>query len=139
MQSKALQARAETVFESVAKSLGLGIEELADRLVPEVSEADLTFGDLRAELGADLAPQLFATDGKPVDKPRDADELARWRALEKTCKTVARSQITRLEQIMADGHRIPYAHFSEIYLMHSLIRILARGLVWGAYREAGTF
>ncbi len=135
VQSKALQARAETVFESVAKSLGLGIEELADRLVPEVSEADLTFGDLRAEIGPDLVPQLFATDGKPVDKPRDPDELARWRALEKTCKTVARSQIARLEQIMAEGHRIPYAHFSEIYLMHSLIRILARGVVWGAYRE----
>ena len=133
VQSKALRARAETVFETVAKSLGLGIEELADRLVPEVSEADLTFGDLHAELDTHLVPHLVTADGKPADKPH-ADEAARYRELEKTCKTVGKAQCARLEQTMADGHRMPYAHFSEIYLMHSLIRHVARGLVWGAYR-----
>ncbi|MBA2541358.1 MAG: DUF4132 domain-containing protein, partial [Deltaproteobacteria bacterium] len=135
VQSKALRARAETVFESMAASLGLAADELADRLVPELSEADLTFGDLRAEIDEQLVPTLVAADGSIVGKPRDADEAARWRALEKTCKTVARSQTARLEQMMADGHRMPYAHFSEIYLMHSLIRNLARSLVWGAYRD----
>lgn len=135
VQSKALQARAETVFEAVAKSLGLGTEELADRLVPELADADLTFGDLRAMFDTSLVPSLHAGDGSIVDKPRDADEVARWKALEKMCKTVARTQLARLEQLLADGHRMPYAHFSEIYLMHSLIRHLARGLVWGAYRN----
>ncbi len=134
VQSKALQARAETVFETVAKSLGLGTEELADRLVPDLAEADLTFGDLRAVFDPSLVPSLVAADGSTVQKPRDADDQARWRALEKTCKTVARTQLARLEQLLAGGQRLPYAHFSEIYLMHSLIRHLARGLVWGAYK-----
>jgi hypothetical protein len=135
VQSKALRARAETVFESVAKSLGLGADELADRLVPELSESDLTFGDLRAELDTQLVPKLVAADGTVADKPRDADDAKRWRELEKTCKTVARTQIGRLEQMMAAGHHMPYAHFSEIYLMHSLIRNLARAFLWGAYRD----
>src|SRR5262249_2833619 len=34
VQSKALRARAETVFETVAESLGIGTTELADRLIP---------------------------------------------------------------------------------------------------------
>lgn len=135
VQSKALQARAETVFETVATSLGLGTDELADRLVPELSEADLTFGDLRVELDASLVPTLRAADDTTVDQPRDADDVARWKSLEKLCKTVARTQLARLEQLLADGTRMPYAHFSEVYLMHSLIRHLARGLVWGAYRD----
>ena len=135
VQSKALQARAETVFETVATSLGLGTEELADRLVPELAEADLTFGDLRATFDASLVPSLVTADGSIVEKPRDTEDQARWKALGKMCKTVARTQLARLEQLLADGHRLPYAHFSEIYLMHSLIRHLARGLVWGAYRE----
>lgn len=134
VQSKALQARAEAVFEAVARTLGLATEELADRLVPELSEAELAFGDLHVELDTRLVPRLIAPDGSHADRPRDADDLPRWKALDRTCKTVARSQLARLEQIMADGHRMPYAHFSEIYLMHSLIRHLARGVVWGAYR-----
>ncbi len=133
VQSKALRARAETVFHSVAESLGLGPAELADRLVPELSEADLAFGDAHVEFDGKLVPRLVAPDGAVVDKPSAAD-ASRFRALKKTCAAVARGQIARLEQMMAEAIRMPFAHFAEIYSMHSLIRHLARGLVWGAYR-----
>jgi hypothetical protein len=134
VQSRALRARAETVFETVAASLGLGTEELADRLVPELSAEDLSFGELRAVIDPQLVPHLIDAEGKPVAKP-PADEAARWRELEKICKSVAKAQIARLEQTMAEGHRMPYSHFSEIYMMHSLLKHLARSLVWGAYRD----
>src|SRR5262249_26083264 len=113
VQSKALRARAETVFETVAGSLSLSTDELADRLVPELGEDDLPFGDARVELDARLGIRLLGPDGKPAPAPT-GDDLARLRQLEKTCKSVARAQTARLEQTMADAHRMTYAHFSEI-------------------------
>jgi hypothetical protein len=134
VQSKALRARAETVFDTVAESLGLSTDELADRLVPELSDDDLAFGDARAELDARLNIRLLGPDGKATPAPT-GDDLARLRQLEKTCKAVARAQIARLEETMATAHRMAYSHFSEIYMMHSLIRHVAKAVLWGAYER----
>jgi hypothetical protein len=129
VQSKALKARAETVFETVAEQLGISGEELADRLVPELSEPDLTFGDARVEFDGKLEPTLATPPAK------DSDDAKRFKELQKLCRSVSRGQLKRLEQAMAEGHRMPFEHFAEVYLMHSLIRHLARGLVWGCYRD----
>jgi len=134
VQSKALRARAETVFSTVAESLGIAAAELADRLIPELTDRDLAFGACHVELDVRLVPRLVAPDGTVVDKPA-ADDAARFKELKKTCAAVARGQIARLEQMMAEAHRMPFSHFAEIYLMHSLIRHLSRSLLWGAYRH----
>jgi hypothetical protein len=129
VQSRALKARAEEVFATVAEAAGLAAEDLADRLVPDLDESALTFGDLRVELDRALVPTLS-------ERTRLApDELARFKELERLCKKVARGQLARLEDSMASAHRMPFLHFAEIYLMHSLIRHLARSFVWGAYRN----
>jgi hypothetical protein len=135
VQSRALAARAEKVFEAVAEDLGISADELADRLVPELSDADLSFGDLRVELDANLEPRLVTADGSPVEPAFDkaSEDAARWKALHKLCRDVARGQLARLELAMAEAHRMSYEHFAEVYQMHSVIRHLARSLVWGAY------
>lgn len=130
VQSKALKARAETVFETVASQLGISPEELADRLVPELSEQDLTFDDARVEFDGKLEPRLATAPAK------DSDDAKRFKELQKLCRGVARGQLARLEQAMAEGHRMPFEHFAEVYQMHSLIRHLSRGLLWGAYRDS---
>jgi hypothetical protein len=134
VQSRALKARAEQVFATVAAASGLAAEDLADRLVPDLDESALTFGDVRAELDAALVPHLVWPDGS--DRARlPPDEFARFKELERLCAKVARGQLARLEDSMANAHRMPFLHFAEVYLMHSLIRHLASGLVWGAYQS----
>ncbi len=127
VQSKALKARAEHVFASLAEAAGMGAEDLADRLVPEVGEDELVFGDARVELDHMLVPKLAVTP--------EGDDLARWKKLDKLCKHVARTQLARLEDNMATAHRMSFLHFAEVYLMHSLIRHLTSSLVWGAYQD----
>jgi Domain of unknown function (DUF4132) len=128
VQSKALKARAEHVFDSLAEAAGMNAEDLADRLVPEIGAAELAFGDAHVEFDHMLVPKL-------VGGELDAGEVARWKALDKLCKRVARTQLARLEDNMAAAHRMPFLHFAEVYLMHSLIRHLTTGFVWGAYRD----
>ncbi|HEY1817633.1 MAG TPA: DUF4132 domain-containing protein [Kofleriaceae bacterium] len=136
VQSRALKARAEQVFATVAAASGLAAEDLADRLVPDLDESALSFGDVHAELDAGLVPHLVWPDGS--DRARlPHDEFARFKELERLCAKVARGQLARLEDSMANAHRMPFLHFAEVYLMHSLIRHLASGLVWGAY-QGGT-
>ena len=65
----------------------------------------------------------------------DADDAKRWKELKRLCGTVARGQFARLELSMAEAHRMPFGHFAEIYLMHSLIRNLSGSLLWAAYRD----
>ncbi|HEX4456212.1 MAG TPA: DUF4132 domain-containing protein [Kofleriaceae bacterium] len=127
VQSKALKARAHQVFASLAEAAGMDAEDLADRLVPEVGEDELVFGDVRASFDHMLVPTLAVAP--------EGDDLARWKKLEKLCKQVARTQLARLEDNMAAAHRMPFLHFAEVYLMHSLIRHLTSSLVWGAYRD----
>jgi hypothetical protein len=127
VQSKALNARAEQVFAALAEAAGMGAEDLADRLVPELGEDELVFGDARVEFDHMLVPKLAVAP--------EGDDLARWKKLEKLCKQVARTQLARLEDNMAAGHRMSFLHFAEVYLMHSLIRHLTSSLVWGAYRD----
>ncbi len=134
VQSRALKARAEDVFANVAAASGLAAEDLADRLVPDLDESALAFGDAQVEFDVALVPRLVWPAGS--EKTRLAgDDLSRWKDLERLCSKVARGQLARLEDNMASAHRMPFLHFAEIYLMHSLIRHLTGALVWGAYRE----
>ena len=134
VQSRALKARAEEVFASVAEAAGLAAEDLADRLVPDLDESELTFGDVHVELDRALVPKLVWPAG--AERTRlPHDEFARFKELERLCSKVARGQLARLEDSMASAHRMPFLHFAEVYLMHSLIRHLARSFVWGAYRQ----
>jgi hypothetical protein len=127
--SRAFATRAGDVFARVAAELGLAADDLADRLVPELTEADLTFGDARVGFSAELVPTL-------PTPPGDADDARRFADLAKLTKKVARAQHARLERAMAEATRMTYAHFSEVYLMHVLLRELARGVVWAAHTSA---
>lgn len=127
--SPALRTRARAVLGAIADELGLTADDLADRLVPELAADDLVFAGERVAFDADLTPTLAA----PLDDPEEAQRFA---DLGKLTKQVARAQQARLERALADGARMTYAHFSEVYLMHVLLRELARGVVWIAETDA---
>ncbi|WP_067457329.1 DUF4132 domain-containing protein [Actinomadura macra] len=146
---KGLQGEAQARIREVADRLGLSTEQLADRLVPDFGlDADgsmtLDYGPRRFRVGFDeqLKPTVADEDGKPrksLPKPgaKDDPELApaaskAFAALKKDVRTVASSQLMRLERAMVTQREWTAGEFREFVVGHPLVRHLARRLVWVA-------
>ncbi|QXJ20345.1 DUF4132 domain-containing protein [Actinomadura graeca] len=144
---KGLQAEAQARIREVADRLGLSTEQLADRLVPDFGlDADgsmtLDYGPRRFRVGFDeqLKPTVADEDGTPrksLPKPGAKDDLdlapaahKAFAALKKDVRTVASSQLLRLERAMVTQREWTAAEFREFIVGHPLVRHLARRLVW---------
>nr|BFE28296.1 WGR and DUF4132 domain-containing protein [Actinomadura rugatobispora] len=150
---KALKARAQEKIAEVAAGLGLGPEQLADRLVPDFGlDADgsltLDYGPRRFVVGFDehIKPYVTDEDGKrrkALPKPgvKDDEELAsaaykRFGELKKDVRTVAADQVSRLEAAVVAGRRWTLAEFRGLFVEHPLMWHIARRLVWVAESTA---
>ncbi|APU16001.1 DUF4132 domain-containing protein [Actinoalloteichus fjordicus] len=144
---KGLRAKAELKIAEVAAARGLGIEQLADRLVPDCGlSADgslvLDYGPRRFTVGFDesLTPFVLDESGKrrkslPKPGARDDAELApaayaRFAAMKKDVRTLAVDQLRRLERAMVAGRRWSTAEFHDHLLTHPLVWHLVRRLLW---------
>ncbi|HJP74589.1 MAG TPA: DUF4132 domain-containing protein [Pseudonocardiaceae bacterium] len=159
---KGLKTKAEEKIQDLADALGLGADELADRLVPTFGLDDaavrtLDYGSRTFLIGLDEQLRPFVTDDsgarrKDLPKPgasdgeRAATEFKRFAALKKELRAVAADQIRRLERAMIDERRWPLGTFRDVFGTHPLLSELARRLVWRtgdgvAFRVAddGTF
>ncbi|MFC9975113.1 DUF4132 domain-containing protein [Spirillospora sp. NPDC127200] len=152
----ALQDRAAEKIGQIAAERGLTAGQLADRLVPRLGlDASgglaLDYGPRRFHVGFDgqLKPFVTDQDGKPrktLPKPGAKDDQAlaaasyeRFAALKKDARTVAATQIERLETAMVEGRRWTAAEFREHLAGHPLLRHIVRRLVWLAWEgEQGT-
>ncbi|WP_242907056.1 DUF4132 domain-containing protein [Actinomadura terrae] len=149
---KGLQGEAQARIREVADRLGLGTEQLADRLVPTfgldaTGSMTLDYGSRRFVVGFDerLRPVVADEGGKPrksLPKPgaKDDPDLApaahkAFAALKKDVRVVASAQVTRLERAMVTRRRWTAAEFHEHIAGHPLVRHLARRLVWVADGE----
>ncbi|XVQ08389.1 DUF4132 domain-containing protein [Spirillospora sp. CA-255316] len=146
---KGLKGRAQEKIAEVAAGLGLGPEQLADRLVPDFGlDADggltLDYGPRRFVVGFDEHIKPFVTDEdgkrrKALPKPgaKDDAELApaaykRFAELRKDVRTVAADQVSRLESAMVTGRRWSPEEFRGLFVEHPLMWHIARRLVWAA-------
>ncbi|HLU29595.1 MAG TPA: DUF4132 domain-containing protein, partial [Glycomyces sp.] len=117
---KGIKEKAAEQIEEIAAGLGLGTEQLADRLVPDFGLGDtaslvLDYGPRRFRVGFDeqLKPFVADEEGKPrksLPKPgvKDHAETAeaayeRFSQLKKDLRTVAADQVRRLERAMIEG------------------------------------
>ncbi|NMO55362.1 DUF4132 domain-containing protein [Actinoplanes sp. TBRC 11911] len=152
---KALKTAAQQKMDEVAAGLGLNVEQLADRLVPDLGldaggNMRLDYGPRQFTVGFDERLRPFVTDvgGKrlrALPKPgvRDDDELApaayrRFTSLKKDVRTMADSHIRRLERAMVTGRRWTGAEFRRLFVSHPLMWHIVRRLVWGRYDVSGT-
>ncbi|MFC8390218.1 DUF4132 domain-containing protein [Streptomyces sp. NPDC057238] len=144
---KALKKRAREKIDEVAEGLGLTIDQLADRLVPDLGLADdgstvIDYGPRRFTVTFDeqLRPCVRDESGKlrkalPAPGVKDDPELApaerkRFAALKKEVRTIASDQLRRLEAAMVTGRSWTAAEFRELLVEHPLLRHLVRRLVW---------
>ncbi|MFI6024452.1 DUF4132 domain-containing protein [Amycolatopsis magusensis] len=149
---RALKLRAADKILEVATGLGLTIDQLADRLVPDFGlSADgklrLDYGPRQFFVGFDEQLKPFVTDvnGKrrrELPKPgvRDDPELApaareRFATLKKDVRTVAGDQVRRLEQAMIHCRKWTVEEFRLLFVDHPLLWHIGRRLVWLAESE----
>ena len=154
VKSRPLQQKAREKMESVAESLGLGTEELADRLVPTLGLDDdgsrvLDFGARSFRVGFDEHLRPFVRDaegarlaelpkpGKSDDEAKAAASGAEWKAIKKAAKAAAGQQLERLQNAMIAQRRWEQAAFATYLVAHPLVTHLVRRLVFGAYDEGG--
>ncbi len=134
-------------LETLARDTGLTLEQLADRLVPDLGlDADgslgLDFGSRRFVVGFDEHLRPFVTDAAGVrraalprpgvkdDPVRAPAAYQRFLGLKKDVRTVAADQIRRLERAMADQRRWSSAEFHRYLVGHPLLWHVARRLLW---------
>jgi predicted DNA-binding WGR domain protein len=147
---KGLQERAREKIDQIAEARGLTAAELADRLVPDLGLEDdgsleLDFGPRKFRVTFDetLKPAVLDDSGKRLpdlpkakqsdDAEKAAASTATWKALKKDSKTVASSQLLRLELAMCAQRRWEPDAFDQFFVNHPLMIHLVRRLVWGAY------
>lgn len=152
VRHKSLQEKAQAKIEEVADNRGLTLDELADRLVPDLDLGNdgskmLDFGPRQFRVSFDqlLRPQLRDSEDRwlgELPKPNKSDDpvlsaaaVEQWKALKKDAKTVASTQLQRLEQGLARRRRWTVPVFRALMVEHPLLGHLVRRLVWGSYQQ----
>ncbi len=145
---KALQDKAKQKIEEIAEARGLTVDELADRLVPDLDldengTRELSFGPRSFRVGFNEVLKPFVLDpagkrlpdlpkpGKDDDAQKAAESTEVWKALKKDAKTVATLQLDRLEQCMTRRRRWDAPTWTLFLKDHPLLKHLVRRLVWG--------
>ncbi len=153
-RSKGLRKRAVSDLAALASARGLSQSQLADRLVPSLGldakgSMLLDFGARQFTVGFDEKLVPFVKDAKgksrkSLPKAAAADDAEkaqacqlRWKQLKKDLRSIASTQIQRLEQAMVGGGRWSAADFQTYLLKHPLLVHIVRRLVWGMYGEKG--
>jgi hypothetical protein len=154
LKFKGLQEKARQKIAQIAESRGLTVDELADRLVPDLDlDADgsrsLDFGPRQFRVGFDeaLRPVVFdaqTSRAGELPKPAKADDAKlaaaateTWKTLKKDAKAIASGQILRLELAMCSRRRWAADGFRTFLVEHPLVVHLTRRLVWGVFDEKG--
>ncbi|MGC0364520.1 hypothetical protein ABH922_002504 [Rhodococcus sp. 27YEA15] len=134
----------------IADTLGLDLEQLADRTVPDLDLAPdgtttFDFGPRSFTVGftetlvpfvRDEAGKKTAGLPKPIatDDPELADAARkRFAGLKREAKAVAAEQIKRFNRSMVIGRRWSGDEFTEFVLRHPLLIHIARRLLWAAF------
>ncbi|NIA00609.1 DUF4132 domain-containing protein [Massilia sp. CCM 8734] len=147
---KALQDRAREKIAQIADARGLGVEELEDRLAPDLGLGEdgtllLDFGPRQFRVGFDETLKPFVRDDAKLrladlPKPNKADDKAlsaaaveRFKALKKEARTIAAQQVRRLEAAMCAQRRWSADVFRQCLAGHPLVRHLVQRLVWSVY------
>lgn len=152
LKFKKLQDLARAKIDEIAQARGLSVEELEDRLVPELGLSQqgtlaLDFGPRAFTVGFDEQLRPFVRDAAgarltDLPKPRKSDdaELAkvsteRFKDLKKDVRMLASQQLLRLELAMCARRRWRPHDFELLLARHPLLRHLVQRLVWAVYAQ----
>ena len=149
-QNKLVRRMAAEALEEAAKLRGITVEELADKIVPnlgldEKGELHLATNarSWTARLGGDLKITLYNSDDKKISAfpaiSKDEDEFQYAAAkeelslLKKELRSVVSGQTQRLELILSSGRGWDKAAYEELFIKNPVMSIFATSLIFGKY------
>lgn len=153
--SKSLSRAATEAIDAVALARNLSVDELADRLVPDLGLNDdgsttIELGDRTLTVRFDglLRPILKDSDGKTVpsvprlsssmDAALHAEAKVKLKQLTKAAADVGMHMLRRLESALAEQRRWPVDVALTCVLQHPLLQHVAQRLVWTDLDDNGT-
>ena len=142
-----LGGRIEKLLQAAAESRGVSKDELEEDLAPtadldEDGALSLDYGARHVKVGFDesLVPYVKNEGGargralapaRKDDDPEKAEKAkAIWRDLKEDVGVIAQRRIKALERAMTTGRTWTFERFKRVWLDHSLMKHMARGVVW---------
>lgn len=151
-RNKLVKHIANETMAAAADSLGLTVEELADKIVPnlgfdERGEMTLDTGGRKftVRLKTNLSIELTNEEGKalkafPASTSKD-DELlyseakSDFSTLKKELKNLVSMQSLRLQQSLAKGKKWTKESYEELFVHNPVMQLFAMTLIFGTYKD----
>ncbi len=148
-----VKSAAKSAFSFAAEALGVPIDVLADKIVPDLGldrngERVIDYGSrtFTLSLMPDFTLSIYDNSkGKAVKslpKPNADDDAAKAETakkymsdLKKQLKAVTASQKTRLEDVFRNGRTWNTADWNALFVENPVMHRFARNLIWGIYEN----
>ena len=149
---KQVRKAAQDAMAFAAQQLGLTVEELADRIVPDLGfdermERHFDYGtrsftvrispDLDIEVKDENGKKLksLPTVGKSDDEAKANAALEEFKELKKQMKTTVKTQTIRLELAMSLDRKWTAENWKKLFVKNPLMHQFAISLIWGNYKD----
>ncbi|NRT28642.1 hypothetical protein B0I68_002247 [Clostridium beijerinckii] len=150
---KQVKNAAASALKFAAEQMGIDIEELSDRIVPNLGfdvrgERIFDYGDRKfiASLTPELTLEITDESGKKLkslpapakkdDEVKAKEASAEFKNLKKQLKTVANIQAIRLEMALSSNRKWTKESWIRLFVENPIMHKFAIGLVWGIYKDA---
>ena len=149
---KQVRKAAQDAMLFAASQLGLTVEELADRIVPDLGfdekmERRFDYGtrsftvrispsldiEVKDETGKKL--KSLPAVGKNDDEAKATAALEEFKELKKQMKTTVKTQALRLELAMSLDRKWTAGNWKKLFVKNPLMHQFAISLIWGDYRD----
>ncbi|EKQ56080.1 MULTISPECIES: DUF4132 domain-containing protein [unclassified Clostridium] len=149
---KQVKTAAALALKFAAEQIGVDIEELSDRIVPNLGfdvrgERVFDYGDRKftALLTPELTLEITDESGKKLkslpaptkkdDEAKAKEALVEFKNLKKQLKTVSNIQAIRLEMALSSNRKWTKDSWIKLFVENPIMHKFAIGLVWGVYKD----
>ena len=147
---KQVRKAAQDAMAFAAAQLGLTVEELADRIVPDLGfdeklERHFDYGtrSFTVKISPDLDIEVKDQTGKKIktlpavgkndDEAKATKALEEFKELKKQMKTVVKNQAQRLDLAMSLNRRWTVENWKKLFVQNPVMHQFAMSLIWGHY------
>lgn len=148
-----VKSAAKCAFSFAAEALGVPIDVLADKIVPDLGlnkngEKVIDYGSrtFTLSLMPDFTLSIYdnskGKEVKSLPKPNADDDAAKAETakkylsdLKKQLKAVTASQKTRLEDVFRNGRTWNTSDWNALFVENPVMHRFARNLIWGIYEN----
>lgn len=150
---KQVRKAAQDAMAFAAAQLGLTVEELADRIVPDLGfdekmERHFDYGprSFTVKISPDLDIEVKDESGKKIkslpaigkndDEAKAKAALEEFKELKKQMKTTVKNQALRLELALSIDRKWTVENWKKLFVKNPIMHQFAISLIWGHYKDA---